>query len=123
VTQAAVIQPDPILVQFQFQESASATIRIVSLEWDEAKRKSNLQRHGLDFVDAWETFLAPMLTAPDTREDYGEDRTVGIGFLRDLVVVIVFTEHDPDVTRVISLRKATSYERQLFDTYLQNRLD
>lgn len=35
-------------------------------------------------------FLAPMLTAPDSREDYGEDRVLGIGFLRDLVVVIVF---------------------------------
>ncbi len=77
----------------------------------------------MDFVDAWEMFHAPMLTAPDDREDYGEDRTVGIGFLRDLVVVIVFTERDPDFIRVISLRKATNYERQSFDTYLQNRLD
>ena len=68
-------------------------------------------------------FLAPMLTAPDSREDYGEDRVLGIGFLRDLVVVIVFTERDPDVIRVISLRKATSYERQRLGTYLQNRLD
>ena len=94
----------------------------MDFEWDEAKRESNIQRHGLDFVDAWEVFLAPMLTAPDTRADYGEDRTVGIGFLRGLVVVIVFTERDPDVIRVISLRKATSHERQRLDTYLQNRL-
>jgi len=41
---------------------------------------------------------------------------------RDLVVVIVFTELEPDIIRVISLRKATSYERQRLDTYLQNRL-
>ena len=99
-----------------------ATILSVPLEWDDAKRESNIQRHGLDFVDAWEVFLAPMLTAPDTRADYGEERTVGIGFLRGLVVVIVFTERDPDVIRVISLRKATSHERQRLDTYLQNRL-
>jgi uncharacterized DUF497 family protein len=46
----------------------------------------------------------------------------GIGFLRDLVVVIVFTELEPDITRVISLRKAISHERQRLDTYLQKRL-
>ena len=63
-----------------------------------------------------------MLTNPGTREVYGEDRTVGVGFLRTLVVVIVFTEKDPDTIRVISLRKATSRERQRLDAYLQNRL-
>lgn len=94
----------------------------MSFQWDDAKRESNIQRHGLDFVDAWEVFLAPMLTVSDTRTDYGEDRTIGIGFLRDLVVVIVFTELEPDITRVISLRKATSHERQRLDTYLQKRL-
>ena len=81
------------------------------LEWDETKRESNIKRHGLDFVDAWEVFLAPMLTDSDIREDYGEDRTVGIGYLRTLVVVIVFTEPDSDIIRVISMRKATSHER------------
>lgn len=91
-------------------------------EWDETKRESNIQRHGLDFTDAWEVFLAPLLTTVDAREDYGEDRTIGIGFLRTLVIVIVFTEQEPDVIRVISLRKATSHERQRLDTYLQDRL-
>ena len=94
----------------------------MSFHWDDAKRESNIQRHGLDFVDTWEVFLAPMLTDSDTRTDYGEDRTIGIGFLCDLVVVIVFTELEPDITRVISFRKATSDERQRLDTYLQNRL-
>jgi uncharacterized DUF497 family protein len=94
----------------------------VSFDWDEAKRETNIQRHGLDFVDVWEVFRTPMLTVPDTREVYGEDRTVGIGFLRSLVVVIIFTERDPDIVRVISLRKATSHERQRLNAYLQNRL-
>ena len=37
-------------------------------------------------------FGAPMLTSPDLREDYGEERWIAIGQLRDLIVVIVFTE-------------------------------
>ena len=33
-----------------------------------------------------------MLTGLDEREDYEEDRWIGIGLLRGIVVVIVFTE-------------------------------
>jgi uncharacterized DUF497 family protein len=40
----------------------SDILAAVSFHWDDAKRESNIQRHGLDFVDAWEVFLAPMLT-------------------------------------------------------------
>lgn len=43
-------------------------------EWDEEKRKSNLEKHALDFADAWRVFEAPMLRALDARHDYGEDR-------------------------------------------------
>ena len=53
----------------------------MNFEWDEEKNKSNIRRHGFDFADAWEIFEAPMRTALDLREDYGEDRWNGIGFL------------------------------------------
>ncbi len=46
--------------------------------WDEEKRETNLLRHGLDFADAWEIFLSPLLTAVDVREAYGEERVIGI---------------------------------------------
>lgn len=91
-------------------------------EWHEEKRIANLAKHGLDFADAWEIFLGPVLTDADTREDYGEDRTIGVGFLRNLVVAVVFTEPAPDTTRVISLRKALSHEQKRFEAYLRDRL-
>ena len=89
--------------------------------WDEEKNKENIRKHGLDFADAWEIFDAPMLTAPDTREDYGEDRWVGIGFLKNFVVVVVFTESDQDI-RFISLRKALKHERSRFEEALRDEL-
>jgi uncharacterized DUF497 family protein len=46
----------------------------VNFEWDEDKNQENIRKHGFDFADAWEIFEAPMLTALDTREDYGEER-------------------------------------------------
>lgn len=57
-------------------------------EWDEQKNKINIRKHGFDFADAWEIFEAPMLTALDTGEDYNEDRWIGIGFLKERIVVI-----------------------------------
>lgn len=92
-------------------------------EWDEQKNKANIRKHGFDFADAWEIFEAPMLTALDTREDYDEDRWIGIGFLREFIVVIVFTEKDDDTIRIISLRKALKYERVKFEETIRNGLD
>lgn len=51
----------------------------MEFEWDEAKRKDNLRKHGLDFLDAPTLFSGPMLARLDTREDYGEPRWFGIG--------------------------------------------
>lgn len=91
-------------------------------EWDEDKNQLNIQKHGLDFADAWEVFTTPMLTALDDRQDYGEDRWVGVGMLRTRVVIVVFTERGADVLRIISMRKATSRERKHYEQALRDRL-
>jgi uncharacterized protein len=92
------------------------------VEWDERKNQANIQKHGLDFSDAGEIFSMPMLVALDDREDYGEDRWIGIGLLKTCVVVIVYVERDQDTLRIISLRKALSHERAEYERILQDRL-
>ena len=94
----------------------------MKFEWDEPKRKLNLKNHGIDFEDITSIFDAPMLTALDSREDYGEDRWVGIGIVRNIVLVIVFTERGHDKIRIISARKATKNERQAFDKEIKDQL-
>jgi uncharacterized DUF497 family protein len=90
-------------------------------EWDESKRQSNSLKHGLDFRDAHEIFDGPMLIRLDTRSEYGEDRWIGLGFLRQIVVVIVYTEaNEGNIRRIISLRKALNYERKQFEERLSN---
>jgi uncharacterized DUF497 family protein len=85
-------------------------------EWDENKRQSNLRKHGFDFRDAHEVFDGPMLIRLDTRIEYSEDRWIGLGFLREIVVVVVYTEEGAsDIRRIISLRKALNYERKRFE--------
>lgn len=46
----------------------------------------------------------------------------GIGFLKNFVVAIVFTEPDEQTIRVISLRRALKYEREYFEDYIANEL-
>jgi hypothetical protein len=94
----------------------------MKFEWDERKNQSNLVKHGFDFADAFCVFNLPMVVEFDEREDYGEDRCIGIGLLNGRVVVVVYTEPDEATVRIISLRKALSHERRRYEQYLQNRL-
>jgi len=81
--------------------------------WDERKRQTNLQKHGLDFRDAPDVLEGDTITVLDDREEYGEERCITLGLLRDIVVVIVHTE-DAGTIRIISMRKATHYEENIY---------
>ena len=61
-----------------------------------------------------------MVVDLDERTDYGEDRWIGIGLLDGRVVVVIYTEPNESITRIISLRKALSYERKYYEQYLKN---
>ncbi len=96
--------------------------RWMKFEWDETKNQANIRKHGLSFGDAHEVFAAPMLVEEDEREDYGEQRWVGVGFLVGRIVVLVWSEPDEETIRVISIRKALSHERRRYERAIRNRL-
>lgn len=81
----------------------------VEFEWDEAKRRSNLRKHGIDFVGVEQLFEGVTVTILDDRADYGEERFVTFGLLDGRAVVVAHTESD-EVIRIISVRKATKDE-------------
>ena len=81
--------------------------------WSETKRKSNIEKHGFDLVDAPQVFAGPTFTYEDDRADYSEQRFVTLGLLCGLVVSIVHTE-SPRLIRIISFRKATKHEQTIF---------
>ena len=84
-------------------------------EWDDAKNRENMRRHGIDFADATEVFNHPMLTRLDDRKDYGEDRWVGIGLMQNTVAVVVYVEWiEEDRVRFISARPALRHERKSY---------
>ncbi len=89
-------------------------------EWDEDKNRANIQKHKIDSADVPAVFNAPMLVELDEREDYGEERWIGMGFLRDIVVVVVFAQRRQDTIRIISARKVSKHERKRYEQALTN---
>lgn len=90
--------------------------------WDEAKRQTNLKKHRMDFADAEKVFEGIILTFEDDRFDYGEQRFITIGLLNGEFIVIAHAEDagEKNLTRVISMRKATKYEQQIFFRAFRN---
>ena len=78
-------------------------------EWDEAKRQSNIQKHGIDFIGIEKVFAGETITILDDRFDYGQTRVITVGLLSGHVVVIAHTETD-EVIRIIAVRKGTKNE-------------
>ena len=85
--------------------------------WHEPKRLSNLKKHGLDFANAYKLFSSPMLIFEDIRENYGEQRMIGVGLLDSKIVLSVYIETDNEI-RIISMREATKHETNQFYEYL-----
>jgi uncharacterized DUF497 family protein len=85
----------------------------VRFTWSEAKRESNLAKHGFDFADAVSIFTATTFTFEDTRFCYSERRYITLGFLHHTLVSIVHTENAEEI-RIISFRKATRREAEIF---------
>ena len=91
-------------------------------EWDETKNRKNINKHGFHLAEAAEMFRGILLVRPDTREDYGEERWLGIGMTKGRIAFVAFTQDSPDTTRLISLRKANHEERKEYQKAIQDGL-
>ncbi len=85
-------------------------------EWNEAKRRSNLAKHLIDFADAIRMFDSPVFEKAQFRRD--ENRVLAIGLLDDIEIVVVYVERG-DSRRIISARRAHRDERQDYADYLK----
>jgi uncharacterized protein len=82
------------------------------LAWDERKRLVNIEKHGLDFLDALEVFETPHIIVPSIHK--GEEaRFLAIGVLQGRYVTVVYTMRG-EVIRIISFRRARREERQTY---------
>ena len=85
-------------------------------EWDPAKARKNLQKHGVSFEEASSVFYDPLAVTgsdPDRSEDEERVVTFGLSSVSGLLVV-AHTERG-DTIRIISARIATPYERHIYE--------
>ena len=88
---------------------------MIHFEWDENKAASNLEKHGVSFVEATSIFSDPLsLTIPDPLHSGDEERFVTLGRTSDNMLVVIHTDRDGTI-RIISAREATSRERRNYE--------
>ncbi|WP_333441948.1 BrnT family toxin [Microcoleus sp. herbarium2] len=77
-----------------------------------------MRKHQIDFADVPAMFDGEMLIDLDDRFDYREDRWFAIGFLGSGIALVVGTEGQNNVIRIISARRANRHEQKRFEQYL-----
>jgi uncharacterized protein len=84
----------------------------MDFEWDEEKRAINLEKHGLDLIDAAKLFDGrPVFTYSSQR--HGEERFLTVGQLTDRFFAVVWTERE-EAIRLISFRSARNAEERKY---------
>lgn len=93
----------------------------MQFEWDDAKERKNIRKHGIDFTTASRIFKDEnRLELYDEAHSENEDRYITIGIIDEIayIVTVVYTEREETV-RLISARKATEQERKRYYDYSQ----
>lgn len=85
----------------------------MEFEWDEEKRKINLEKHKIDFAEAVKIYDGFVLTSESTGYDYGEERYITIGLLNGVEIAVIYTPRNGK-KRIISVRRARIKERKSY---------
>jgi uncharacterized protein len=87
---------------------------IGTFEWDDNKRRANVAKHGIDFIDATEVFRDPrQFTYRSTHRDH-EERFISVGLVHKRLIAVVFTQRGERI-RIISARAARRKEREQYE--------
>ena len=89
----------------------------MEFEWDEGKRLSNLEKHGIDFNRARTIWRGDVIDPAADRRVEDEVRRLALGVVGEdeIVIAVVYTDRG-EVRRIISARRATRYERQRYQS-------
>lgn len=88
----------------------------MEFEWDARKAARNRSKHGVTFHEAATVFGDPLaLTLPDPDHSEKEDRFITFGYSQEQRLLVVAHTDREERTRIISARKATSSERDIYE--------
>jgi uncharacterized DUF497 family protein len=88
---------------------------MVKFVWDEDKNRVNLKKHGIDFNDAVRAWYDPdRLDFFDLEHSLDEVRWIFLGAMAGAVLFVVETEPDEETVRIISARRASKQEQEVY---------
>ncbi len=92
----------------------------IRFEWDDAKAKHNLRKHGVAFDDVIAVFSDPFAMTKQDRIENGEWRWQTLGMVGGYWVLLVAhtvgeTDDGAEVIRIISARAADRKERKRYE--------
>lgn len=89
----------------------------MEFEWDPSKAAANEKKHGISFSEAATVLGDPLeLTISDPDHSFGEYRFLSIGRSNaGNLLVVSYTEGEPNEIRIISARKATRQEQRYYE--------
>lgn len=87
----------------------------MQFEWDEAKARTNLRKHGVSFESACEVFFDPLVLLRDAG-DADETIQVAIGETSSerLLYVVHLVKREVSI-RIVSARPVTAHERREYE--------
>lgn len=90
-----------------------------SFEWDPAKERANVRKHGVDFELARRVFDDPDAVSDLDRIESGEYRWQIIGLVNGVAILLVaYTIRDnsgAETIRIISARRASKSEKRRYE--------
>ena len=95
----------------------------MEFEWHDEKRKSNIEKYAIDFLDAIQVFEEGHFVEDQTRKEDDEERTAAIGpppeenvpsHWSGNLIMVLFTWRSGTI-RIISARRASKDERRRYE--------
>ena len=95
----------------------------VRLQWDPDKDAANREKHRVGFDEVRQLFEGEtdFLEIFDEEHSIVEERFIAIGPIDRGIVLVVWTEPEDEMIRIISARMATPREHELFHCYMEER--
>lgn len=85
-------------------------------EWDTRKARENLRKHGVSFDEAASVFFDPLSATGDNPDhSFDERRFVTFGISSSGRLLLVAFTARTDAIRIISARRATRAEREIYE--------
>ncbi|MDO4224174.1 MAG: BrnT family toxin [Acinetobacter sp.] len=94
---------------------------MVNFSWDEAKARSNYEKHGVSFETALLVFQDEYALQKQDRIENGEMRWQTVGMIANVATLLVahtwYDDCGDEHIRIISARKATKGERKIYEQH------